>query len=55
MERDVSKEGVASPGEIHHNVKEGTDVGVRVSSRVGKSTGSHGEIKRSGEWAETRW
>lgn len=45
----VEKEGRLSPGEIHHNVKESADVGVR-----GKSTRSHEEIRRSEEWAETR-
>lgn len=38
-----------SPGEIHHNVKESADAGVRR-----KSTRSHEEIRRSEEWAETR-
>lgn len=54
MERNVEEEGRGSPGEIHHDMKEGADVGVRVSSCRGKSTRSYEETKRSEERAETR-
>lgn len=51
---DVEEEGRRSPGEIHHDMKEGADVGVTVRSRRGKSTRCHEEIKKSEERAETR-
>lgn len=43
------KGGKGGSGEIHHKVKESTDVGLR-----GKSTRSHEEIRRSEEWTEAR-
>lgn len=45
----MQKEQRVSPREIHHNVKESADVGMR-----GKGTRSHEEISRSEEWAEAR-
>lgn len=51
---DVEEEGMGSPGQIHHDLKEGAGVGARVSSRMGMSTRSQWEIKTSEEWADTR-
>lgn len=46
MERDVEEGERGSPGEIHHEVKEGADIGVRVRGHRGKNVRSHEEIEK---------